>query len=218
MISYFKKFLSSIERSDIAWLGLAILFGALCLGLLLFGMALTGHEGRMFTGEPQDVLDGLWYTGAFSNLGGVVWFSCAAILSFALLYRPRNWMLLSAAAALTWAMGIDDIFLLHDNIYIRFGFHQRLVYATYFLLAFALLVAALLRLRAATAIGIAMTMGFWGISVIMDLYFNKVDQAFEDGMKFIGVCVWAATWANQAYRSIGERFTQGAQVTSASAR
>ena len=177
----------------------ALGFSAVMLTLLAAAMAITGQEGRTFTGEPQDVLKGAFYVGAFSNLGGLIWFSCAAVLSFTLAFRPRHAAVLGAAALLSWAMGIDDIFLLHDHVYPHLHLPQKLVMLGYFALASGILLVSILELPPRTTIGIAATIAFWGLSGALDLFFNDLDQSIEDGAKFIGIAIWAATWIAQAF-------------------
>ncbi len=184
---------------DFAPIAAALGFSAIMLALLAAAMAITGEEGRTFTGEPQDVLKGEFYVGAFSNLGGVFWFSCAAILSFTLAFRPRQTAVLAAAALLSWAMGIDDIFLLHDHVYPYLDIPQKLVMLGYFALASGIFVMSVIELPPRTTIGIAATVGFWGVSAILDLFFNDLDQSIEDSAKFIGIAIWAATWIAQSF-------------------
>ena len=190
---------------DFAPLAAALGFSAAMLVLLAAAMAVTGQEGRTFTGEPQDVLKGAFYVGALSNLGGVLWFSCAAILSFALAFRPRHLLVLGAAALLSWAMGIDDIFLLHDHVYPHLMIPQKLVMLGYFTLAIGILLLSIIELPPRTTIGIAATIGFWGLSGILDLFFNDLDQSIEDGAKFIGIAIWAATWIAQSFDAVHGR-------------
>ncbi|ARU16471.1 hypothetical protein [Croceicoccus marinus] len=192
-------------RRDFAPMAAALGFSAAMLILLAAAMAITGLEGRIFTGEPQDVLKGAFYVGAFSNLGGVVWFSCAAILSFTLAFRPRHGAVLGAAALLSWAMGIDDVFLLHDHVYPHLMIPQKLVMLGYFALASGILLTSVIELPLRTSIGIAATIGFWAVSGILDLFFNHLDQSIEDGAKFIGIAIWAATWIAQAHDILRDR-------------
>ncbi|GGD78444.1 hypothetical protein [Croceicoccus mobilis] len=190
---------------DFRAIAAALLFGAVSLAMLALAMAATGREGRTFTGEPQDVLKGDWYVGAFSSLGGVVWFACAAILTFALAFWPRHFKVLAAAAMLSWAMGIDDIFLLHDHVYPMIYLRQELVFLGYFGAAGGILLMCAHEMPPRTTIGTAATIGFWGLSAVLDQFFNFLDQSFEDGAKFVGICVWAATWIAQSYDSMRDR-------------
>ncbi len=106
------------------------------------------------------------------------------------------------AAMVTWAMGIDDIFMLHDSVYPKLHLNEVMVYALYFG-AIGLIVLRFYRqLPRSTLVGIAITVIFWVLSAVFDQFFNNIGQLAEDGAKFIGIVVWAATWTCQAYDDI----------------
>jgi hypothetical protein len=46
----------------------------------------------------------------------------------------------------------------------------------------------------------------WALSAVLDHYFNHISigQIGEDGIKFIGIVVWAAAWIRQAYDDISQ--------------
>jgi len=47
------------------------------------------------------------------------------------------------------------------------------------------------------------TVGLWGLSGVLDLFFNHMGgQLVEDGTKFLGLVVWAAAWVRQAYDDV----------------
>ncbi len=66
-------------------------------------------------------------------------------------------------------------------------------------MATGILLLSIIELPPRTSIGIAAAIGFWGVSGILDLFFNDLDQSIEDGAKFIGISIWAATWVAQAF-------------------
>jgi hypothetical protein len=185
---------------------LRALFGGLAIALVALAAWILGESPSVFTREPQQVLDGPFYVGSFSNLGGLVWFSAAAILSFAASLKPSERGALILAALLTWAMGVDDIFMLHDRVYPKLYLSEPLLYALYFGAIGIIVFRFYRQLARSTLVGIAITVLFWGLGAGLDQFFNNVGgQLAEDGSKFIGIAVWAAAWIRQAYLDI----TQG---------
>lgn len=182
---------------------LAGLFGGFAIALVALAAWLLGEPAAVFTREPQQVLNGSFYVGSFSNLGGLIWFASAAIMSFAASLKPAERGALVLAALLSWAMGLDDIFMLHDRVYPKLFLSEPIVVALYFVTAAAIVVRFHRQLARSTLIGIVITVGFWGLSGVLDLAFNNLGgQLVEDGTKFLGLVVWAAAWVRQAYDDV----------------
>jgi hypothetical protein len=181
---------------------LAVLFGLFSIALVGLAAWFLGEPPAVFTREPQAVLKGSFYVGSFSNLGCVIWFSAAAILSFAASLKPVNRGALVLAALLTWAMGLDDMFMLHDRVYPKLYLNETLVSALYFGVIGVIVLRYFRQLARSTLAGIAIAVGFWVLSAAFDLFFNNIGQLAEDGSKFIGIAVWAAAWIRQAYGDV----------------
>jgi len=180
------------------------LFGCLAVALVALASRLLGEPAAFFTREPQRALQGPFYAGIFSNLGGLVWFGAAAIVSFAASLKPLNRGALILAALATWAMGLDDVFMLHDEVYPKLYLHETIVSALYFGTIGVIVLRYYSQLSRSTIVGIAVTVIFWVLSVVLDLFLRGFGQLPEDGSKFIGIVVWAATWTRQAYNDITE--------------
>lgn len=180
----------------------AVLFGCLAIALVALASRLLGEPAAVFTREAQQVLDGSVYVGSFSSLGGLVWFGAAAILSFAGSLKTSNRTTLLLAAVLTWAMGIDDIFMLHDRVYPKLYLNEGIVTALYFGTILVIVLRSYHQLARSTLVGIVLTVIFWILSQVFDTFFNNIGQLAEDGSKFIGIVVWAAAWIRQAYSDI----------------
>jgi len=188
--------------SEFRHLIFAVLFGCFAIALVALASWFLGEPAAVFTREPQSVLDGAFYVGSFSNLGGLVWFAAAAIMSFAASLKPLDRRALILAAVLTWAMGVDDIFMLHDRVYPKLYINEVMVYALYFGAIGVIVLRSYRQLARSTLVGIAITAFFWILSAVFDQFFNNIGQLAEDGAKFIGIVVWAAAWTRQAYNDI----------------
>jgi len=188
--------------SEFGHLIIAGLFGFFAIALVAFASWLLGEPAAVFTREPQQVLHGSFYVGSFSNLGGLIWFAAAAIMSFAASLKPSDRGALILAALLTWAMGVDDIFMLHDRVYPKLYLNEVLVAALYFGTIGVIVLRSYRQLARSTLVGIALAVIFWVLSEVFDQFFNNMGQLAEDGAKFIGIAVWAAAWTRQAYYDI----------------
>ena len=93
---------------------------------------------------------------------------------------------------------IDDFFLIHDWLNMHNRPIERGLIAGYFLSIVVLIVRLHVPLGPLAVAGLATALGLLGLSAIIDLMFNDLDQLVEDGAKFIGICTWSATWVLQA--------------------
>lgn len=180
------------------------LFGCLAIALVALASWFLGEPAGVFTREPQVVLKGSFYVGSFSNLGGLVWFGAAAIISFAGSLKPLDRGALILAALITWAMGLDDIFMLHDKVYSKLYINDTLLYTLYFGAIVVIVLRYYRQLERSTLIGMAIAVIFWVLSAALDSFLNDIGQLGEDGSKFIGIVVWAAAWTRQAYDDIAK--------------
>ena len=202
-VNEFRKLAQQASWNTFSHLIFAVLFGGLAIAMVVLAASILGESTDVFTREPQQVLDGSFYVGSFSNLGGVFWFAAAAILSFAATLKTSGRGALVLAALLTWAMGVDDIFMLHDRVYPKLFLNETLVTALYFIVVIVIVIRFYRQLSLATLVGIAVTVFFWGLSGTSDRFFNNIGgQLLEDGSKFMGIVVWAAAWIRQAYDDI----------------
>ncbi|RJR33874.1 MAG: hypothetical protein C4576_27190 [Desulfobacteraceae bacterium] len=188
--------------SEFSHLVFAGLFGCLAIAFVALASWFLGKPASIFTREPQAVLKGAFYVGSFSNLGGVVWVGAAAIIAFVGSLKPLNRRALVLAALVTWAMGLDDVFMLHDRVYPKLYLNETLVCALYFGMIGMIVLRHHRQLERSTLAGMALAVIFWGLSVLLDRYFNHIGQLAEDGSKFIGIALWAAAWTRQAYIDI----------------
>lgn len=180
----------------------AVVFGCLAIALVALASWLLGEPTAVFTREPQSILDGSFYVGSFSTLGGLIWFGSASIMSFAVSIKPWERGALILAALATWAMGVDDMFMLHDRVYPKLHLDEIFVSALYFGAIGVIVLRYYRQLAPSTLVGMAVAVIFWGLSAMFDHYFNDMEQLAEDGAKFIGIVVWAAAWIRQAYHDI----------------
>ncbi|HSL27638.1 MAG TPA: hypothetical protein VK900_00450 [Anaerolineales bacterium] len=187
----------------------ATLFGCVAIVLVALASWLLDEPAALFTREPQGYLDGPFYTGSFSNLGGLIWFAAAAIMSFAASLKRLDRGALTLAALLTWAMGVDDVFMLHDRVYPKLYLHETVVFALYFGVIGIIFLRYYRHLGRSTLVGIALAVFFWALSAAFDFFFNEAGQLAEDGSKFIGIAIWAAAWTRQAYSDMAELVRSG---------
>src|SRR5215210_2288155 len=95
----------------------AILINAACLCAAFAIAALYDVRPSVLYRDPSAVTGSKFIIGWFSNLGAVGWFSAATACLFAASFvhngsRPSLLLL----GVLTLALGIDDLFMIHDGL------------------------------------------------------------------------------------------------------
>lgn len=175
---------------------LAILAGTALLALVL------DIPGSHLAREPQVTLDGPLYTGALSNLGALVWMVgvVMAAVGWSMTRQRAEQTMFLAGTIVGLVLLIDDFFLVHDWVELNFNDTIELILpASYFLMVTALLVLCRRSLGVVASAAIVGTLGLLAMSVLIDLFFNDLDQLIEDGFKFVGICTWTTAWILRAH-------------------
>jgi len=150
--------------------------------------------------------------GLVSNIGIVIWsmsagvaFFTAALIHYRQLHyhqqEPASRRLSHAATffaatgAFTLFLVIDDLFLLHERIFVELGVPEIVTYGAYFLIAAAYAFFFRLTIVKMRPEIILAAVGCFALSMVMDKVGPNdaqwVDFA-EDGGKFLGILLWAA--------------------------
>lgn len=155
-----------------------------------------GMDNAYAVRDPAAVTDALWFVGIQSTVGGLLWFCGAAVCLFGgtLLRRApdarREVGFLLASGLFSLWLGLDDVFMFHDELLPLAGIPEAVPYALYLVLG-ALYVPrfwrVILRTKCLLLVGAGVGLG---TSLIIDQFFDS--HFFEDGTKFYGIVFWAA--------------------------
>ncbi len=162
----------------------------------------AGVSFNHFSGDPAAISHMPFYLGMLSNVGILCWTSAAAICFFtAFLLRNTNHhpAFFLHAGLLTTLLLLDDLFMLHEEVFPRyFGIREMVVH-----LALMTCTATILfhhrkfiletrwGLLAAALLLFACSVGVDGL--IGSSSMNKqIEFMIEDGPKFVGIFAWAA--------------------------
>ncbi len=125
--------------------------------------------------EPTPVAEHFVCFGFLSQAGIFLWSAAAFVCLFTALVlhqrkverKERLVPFFTVAGIFTLALGIDDCFMMHDDIYPTLGIPEKLVMIMYMLILF-----------------------FFGFSVLMDMIFGSQWYLLEDGTKVVGIVSW----------------------------
>ena len=140
-----------------------------------------------------------FYAGFLSQIGILLWAASAMICFFSATVLPSHRAsyrklkrFLFVSALLTLLLGLDDAFLLHETVFPQLGISGRAIYATYGVLLLSYLFRFYPLILTTDHILIAIALGFFGMSIAVDMLDLSGQRAFllEDGAKFVGIVSW----------------------------
>jgi len=173
----------------------ALAMALLVLGGIAVASAALQREIGYFTRDPAQTTGEHFYLGILSNLGACVWMfgSAAGLLTWASedqLHVRSPWL---HAGLITFFMGSDDLFLLHEAVWpnVLFLLSENVVAALYLLAiaVFYVMHRSFVR-RFGGLIAVPLAVGFWSASKVVDLAWDLQSLLLEDGAKFLGTVTW----------------------------
>ncbi|MGB7415468.1 MAG: hypothetical protein WA902_14775 [Thermosynechococcaceae cyanobacterium] len=147
------------------------------------------------TRDPISVLGGSIYTGLLSQAGILIWAAVSSICIFGSYSLPRSARnrqtknFFFASGLLTFVLGLDDAFLLHEKSSTYFGFSEKIIYVFY-ILCIGIYLYRFYNLIATTEyILLVMAFTCFAISIMLDIIEPSGinPYLFEDGAKLTGI-------------------------------
>lgn len=151
------------------------------------------------------------YYGVMSNLGAIGWALAAGVALFAALCvwarggTRADWLLLGFGGALSLALCMDDMLLLHESILPGWGVPQVAVLGGYALASLAYAFAQRRRLLSSDGAFLLLAFVLLGGSLAVDVLLHSTRSlvvAAEDGLKFVGIYAWLAFHIDFAQRAV----------------
>ncbi|MCG6134580.1 MAG: hypothetical protein MET45_07930 [Nostoc sp. LLA-1] len=163
----------------------------------------------LLTRDPLSITNAPFYTGLFSNIGILLWCSCAAIclLTYAVVkqnnrYRESSKFLLSSGLFTTFIM-LDDLFLLHDEVFPQMGIPENLIYLFYALITILFTVRTRKFVKKTEFIILSAAVGFLALSLVLDVISrNEFNNKLEDISKLIGISLWLIYFTRLCLREL----------------
>jgi hypothetical protein len=149
--------------------------------------------------DPAQLAKYPFYTGLVSYIGILGWCFCATacFLSSAVLGHRRGQPPFLLAGILTTVLGLDDLFILHEEAFpLYLGISERVVLLVYAVLMLAVLLALVRTVLRTDFLLLAFAFIFLGSSVVLDLgpFGQGLNYLLDDGLKLIGIMGWTAYW------------------------
>jgi hypothetical protein len=151
--------------------------------------------------DASAVLAGPWYVGVFSTTGIALWAVAGALCLLTLSAQPSREarFLLIAGAVMSFVLGADDGYLVHETIKNEIGVPSPVTVGIYGIVAIVLFRPAWRYLRSRPEFIVFVTaVALLGISAVLDfggeagLPTPPLSAIIEDAAKFLGIASWAA--------------------------
>lgn len=190
----------------IFWIGLSAILGLLFYQCIEWIHVHRGIAYGDLTRDPNSIHKSPKYIGLLSQTGMIFWFATAGVLLFAATFVKQNqqinkaFLFLLNAFLLTLLLGLDDLFMFHDELAHR-GIREEYFYIFY---AFWLLSTIIFfrRIIKNTLYPLILVYGtVFGCSIIID---KLIAEAYliEDMLKFVGILNWSFYWTTSAYNLV----------------
>lgn len=163
------------------------------------------------TRDPNAIHNAPKYIGLLSQTGMIFWFGTAGILLFAAAMigtkglSNKMFYFLGNALLLTIFLGIDDMFMLHDELAHR-GIKEEFFYSFYAVWLLTTLIYFRRKIEKTLYLLILAYGTVFALSIIID---KTIEEAYllEDMLKFIGIINWAFYWSTTAYSIVQNKTT-----------
>ena len=151
--------------------------------------------------DPSAVFDGPWYVGVFSTTGIALWAVAGALCLLTLAAEPSREArsLLIAGAVMSFVLGADDGYVLHETFNSEVGIPSPVTVGVYGILAIVLFRPAWRYLRSRPEFIVFVTaVALLGVSVVLDfageagLPTPPLSAIIEDVAKYLGIASWVA--------------------------
>ncbi|WP_414562302.1 MULTISPECIES: hypothetical protein [unclassified Anabaena] len=177
--------------------------------IVLIFKSVVNDTMDLLTRDPLSITNAPFYTGFFSNIGILLWCSCAAIclLSYAVVkqnnrYRESSKFLLSSGLFTTFIM-LDDLFLLHDEVFPQMGIPENLIYLFYALITIFFAVKTRKFVKKTEFVILSAAVGFLAFSLLLDaISRNEFNNKLEDISKLIGISLWLIYFTRLCLREL----------------
>lgn len=200
-----------MNKQKATFIGISL---SILLCLLLYGVVEWLHLNRNIpygnlTRDPNAIHESPKYIGLLSQLGMIFWFSTAGVLLFSyftinnILQNTIRRNFIGSALFLTLFLGIDDMFMIHDELAHR-GLREEYFYTIYVIWLLITLIRYNNLIRQSLYILILLSCFLFGLSILID---KLITAAYltEDMLKFAGLINWSFYWTSTCYFLIQNR-------------
>lgn len=177
----------------------------LALSAVVVGRFGFGIRIDQLTAEPMSIAQQPPYYGFLSMLGTMSWAAAVGmfLMGACLIYDDlsrREAAFLTASAALTGYLCVDDSFSLHETLLPVLGIPELVTYLAIGIVVVAYGLTFRSLIREGAWLFLLLAICFLGASVVVDAGWELLGRDeggmtamfFEDSLKFVGICAWVA--------------------------
>lgn len=207
-----------LKKVQSNWLIIALAgITAIAFLLIITIFSYKGVAPELLTRDIVSIAQLPAYFGMFSQIGLLLWAASAAICFFSanLLARQgqnsRLYRFLLMSGWLTLLIGLDDVFLLHEDIFPRRGIPEIFVVGVYGICALLYLFKFSKLIFKTEYVLFLLALCFFAVSLLLDIIlpsdFHYV--VFEDGAKLLGIVFWTTYFCRTAFSLSSPPSTSG---------
>ncbi|WP_372768123.1 hypothetical protein [Pseudoalteromonas sp.] len=174
------------------------LITVLLMGFVVLAKSYTGIPLSQFVRDPNSIANAPFYNGFYSQLGLFLWFASAALgffLASALSTVQAKVNLKTffiASGCISLMLGLDDAFLLHEDVFPSLGLPEAIVMMLYGLSILIYLACYFKFIFTTRFLILGCAFFFFALSVGYDMILPAQyhSYAIEDSAKMAGILAW----------------------------
>ena len=183
------KNITSAAYSSLIPSTLALFLTSLCFAMALYIQGKEGVEFGIFLRDANAIAGQPPYYGALEYASSVMMLMSAATLLFVAIQAPNRFLWL--LGILTFLLGLDDLFMLHEYISAIHGQLTEIhVYSVYAALLLAVM-ACYKSLLKTPFFMLFFAIGLLGIAAVGDQHENLFGRSIEDHLELVAFAFWA---------------------------
>jgi hypothetical protein len=179
---------------------------------IIFLNAWAGVGFDELTRDPISFLGGSIYTGFLSQAGILIWAATSSICVFGSYSLPKfaryrqvkNFLF--ASGLITFILGIDDTFLLHEKLSTYFSFSEKFIYMFYIFCICSYIYKFYNFIFATEYVLLIIAFSFFAVSIFLDVVEPSSinPYLFEDGAKIVGIISFLVYYFRVGITAIGQ--------------
>ncbi|WP_051469967.1 hypothetical protein [Fischerella sp. PCC 9605] len=164
------------------------------------------------TRDPAAILGQPFYIGLLSNIGILLWCSCAAICIFSFFVlkkdiKKKESKFLLFSGLLSSILLIDDLLMVHEDVFPNYlHISEKLFFLGYAVILSLYLINFVETIVKTDFIILILAFAFFGMSIVSDTLFSNINNnymfLFEDGAKLLGIVTWFIYFARVCMNKI----------------
>ena len=217
LLKHFRQQLSVVALPFALVLALALIFVFAILGLHHYAEIPLWY----LTSDVSSIGEMEVYAGMQSQIGLLLWAASTAVCFLAahIVTCSKFSRFFAFSGVLSLVLGLDDMFLLHENVFPNLGVSEKIVYVVYIGMILAYIIRFHKLILSTECILLCFAFFCFGMSMTIDSFLQNIGNGYisrfgEDAFKFVGIVSWLFYFSRTSSRFFKAQRLESTSLTS----